>query len=226
MCKKSNYCLYGQHKIKDTIILCDLDCDSWRCPECAEKLLKLHQLRIIEAAKVTLKGDWTFATITAHENWRGNDRSLANLRQGWTKLIERLRRKNGTRHYVLIHERHADGTLHMHMLYNAVIRTKWLKDNCRACGLGYQARAEALKDPASAGGYVTKYLTKAISQGDEFPLRFKRVRYSVGFPKFDMESAPSEFDWQRIPKDSASDYRREAIHANRPVIDVRGLARD
>lgn len=195
MCKTSAVTLFGKHKIQKKWVLVNADCDSWKCEDCAAKMVRLHQLRIIEACGVTLGGKWTFATMTASEHTRGFDASLANLKQGWTKLAERLRRKNGTRHYVLIHERHQDGTLHVHMLYNARITTKWLKTACRACKMGYMAKAERLKDAKSSGKYVSKYLAKSISQGEIFPLRFKRVRYSVGFPKFQFEDTESQYDW-------------------------------
>lgn len=180
---------------------------TWQCPECAEKRVRLHQLRIIEATGVTLQGKWTFVTITAHENKRGFDASLINLKQGWRKLAERLRRRYGTQHYVLMHERHEDSTLHIHMLYNAHLTKKWLKTACRACGMGYMADSQLLKDPKSSGKYVTKYLTKAVVEGDAFPKSFKRVRYSVGFPKFEFESTESDFIWRVYTQFSEVDRR-------------------
>ena len=219
MCKTSQKVLYGRHKTRNRVMTIDLDCDSWRCPECADKMVRLHQLRIIEACKNTIGGKWSFLTLTAHEKWRGHDASLANLQQGWRKLTERLRRLNGTRHYVLIHERHDDGTLHVHMLYNGNVSTRWLKDNARQCGMGHQAKSERLKDAAAAGHYVSKYVTKSVSQGDAFPLRFKRVRYSVGFPRFEFPAKPSEYEWVVIAASDAAEYRRQAARAGREVID-------
>lgn len=226
MCINSKIVLFGKHKEHKKWILCNADCDSWRCPECADKMLRLHQLRIIEASGVTLKGKWTFVTITASEHSRGFEKSLINLKQGWTKLTERLRRKNGTRHYVLMHEKHADGTLHIHMLYNAHLTKKWLKSACRACKMGYKADSQVLKDAKASGKYVTKYLTKAIGQGDEFPKRFKRVRYSVGFPKFEFKSKESDYEWDVYQNFTEVDRQKiqyfarlEAIE----IVDMRGI---
>lgn len=195
LCKLSEVTLFGKHKTQSKWLLVNADCESWKCPECAEKMVRLHQLRIIEACGLTLGGKWTFVTITASEHTRGFDASLANLKQGWTKLAERLRRLNGTRHYVLIHEKHRDGTLHMHMLYNAALTTKWLRAACRACKMGYMAKAERLRNAKSSGKYVSKYLAKGIASGDEFPIRFKRVRYSVGFPVFQFPDREKDYDW-------------------------------
>jgi len=196
VCSSSKVTLLGKHKTQKKWILTTADCDSWKCEECAAKMVRLHQLRIIEATGVTLKGTWTFVTITAHKNQRGFEKSLTNLKQGWTKLAERLRRKNGTRHYVLVHEKHQDGSLHFHMLYNGSITTKWLRSACVDCKMGIMAKAERLKDAKSSGKYVSKYLAKSISQGMEFPSRFKRVRYSVGFPSFVFETSESDYEWK------------------------------
>lgn len=207
MCSNSKITLLGKHKKDNKWILCESDCMTWQCPECAEKRVKLHQLRIIEACGVTLGGRWTFVTITASEHSRGFEKSLINLKQGWTKLAERLRRKFGTRHYVLMHERHSDSTLHIHMLYNAHLTKKWLKTACRACLMGYKADSQLLRDSKSAGKYVTKYLTKAVSDGDAFPKRFKRVRYSVGFPQFQFKNDQSEYLWRAYATYTHEDHK-------------------
>lgn len=227
MCKNSAVTLVGKHKTKKKIILCTADCDRWRCEECADKMLRLHQLRIIEGCGHTLKGMWTFLTLTANRHTRGFEASLENLKQGWTKLTERLRRKNGTKHYILIHEKHEDGSLHIHMLYNAWITKKWLKNNCSACGMGFIADVQKLRDPKSAGKYVTKYLTKAIGQGEEFPKRFKRVRYSNGFPKFEFESKDTEYNWtahQRFTEDDESTLYANASVMREEIIDYRRIS--
>jgi len=224
LCKNSKITLFGKHKTQKKWLLCDADCDSWKCEECADKMVRLHQLRIIEACGTTLQGKWTFVTITAHKNQRGFDKSLANLKQGWTKLAERLRRLNGTRHYVLVHEKHADGSLHMHMLYNGSLTTKWLRSACVACKMGIMAKAERLKDAKSSGKYVSKYLAKSIAQGMEFPLRFKRVRYSVGFPEFDFDNSESDYTWKAHIGFTDSDKRhitRLAREAKEELIDRR-----
>lgn len=201
MCKNSKKLLYGTHKTDKKVLICDVDCGTWECEQCADKMRRMHQLRIIEACGITLGGQWCFLTITSHESMRGYDATRKNLTEGLRKLFERLRRKNKTKHYVLIHEYHKDGvSLHVHMLYNAIVDERWLKDNCRACGMGYQVKAIKLKEPKSAGKYVTKYLSKSIAQGNLFPKRFKRVRYSVNFPKFEFEEKESDYIWSSIDK--------------------------
>lgn len=202
MCRNSKKLVYGRHKLEKKLLICDVDCGTWSCEDCAEKMRKMHQLRIIEATGVTLQGDWCFMTITSHEKMRGYESTRKNLQEGMRKLFERLRRKNGTRHYVLIHEYHKDGiSLHIHMLYNFIVDERWLKDNSRECGMGYQAKSILLKDPKASGKYVTKYLSKSIAQGNLFPKRFKRVRYSVGFPRFVFAEKESDYVWSVIQKE-------------------------
>jgi hypothetical protein len=133
---------------------------------------------------------------------RGFEASKKSLQQGMRKLMERLRRLNGTRHYCLIHEAHpSDGvTLHAHMLYAGIIEESWLKDSARACGMGYMGKCERLRNPASAGKYVSKYISKSLADDEIFPKRFKRVRYSIHFPEFEFPEKSSEYDWEAYPK--------------------------
>jgi hypothetical protein len=201
MCRNSKTLIYGRHKVEKKLLICDVDCKTWACEDCADKMRRLHQLRIIEGCGVTLGGDWCFLTITSHEKMRGYEATRKNLQEGMRKLFERMRRKNGSRHYILIHEYHADGvSLHIHMLYNCFVDERWLKDNARECGMGFEVKSELLRDPKSSGKYVTKYLSKAIEQGDLFPKRFKRVRYSVGFPRFEFPEKESDYVWSSIEK--------------------------
>jgi len=202
MCKNSKKLIYGSHKTEKKILICDTDCGTWKCEQCADKMRRLHQLRIIEACGTTLGGSWCFLTITSHEKMRGYEATRKNLTQGMKKLFERMRRKYGTRHYVLIHEYHSDGvSLHIHMLYNDIVEERWIKDSARECGMGYEVKAELLRNPKASGKYVTKYLSKSIEQGDLFPKRFKRVRYSVGFPHFEFTEKESDYTWKAINKE-------------------------
>lgn len=198
MCVNSKKMVLGKHKSEAKWVLADTDCGTYECLECAEKIVRLHQLRIIEFFQH--QTECSFLTITAHEDERGFDRSLSNLDKGMRRLFERMRRRYGTRHYVLIHERHADGiSLHIHMLIACAISTRWLKDNSRACGMGYMCKAIRLRDPKAAGFYVSKYISKSVSDSD-FPKRFKRVRYSQKFPKFVFEERNSDYVWSGVHK--------------------------
>jgi hypothetical protein len=198
MCINSKRMVLGKHKSDAHWILTDTNCGGYACEECAERIVRLHQLRIIEYFGHVKSA--TFLTITAHPKSRGWIKSRANLQRGMKKLFERMRRAFGTRNYVLIHETHKDGiSLHIHMLYDGRVTNKWLKENSVACGMGRQTKAVRLRDPKASGFYVSKYISKSLSE-TLFPKRFKRVRYSVDFPEFEFERSESEYNWTAVHK--------------------------
>jgi hypothetical protein len=121
MCKNSKVIMLGKDYENNLAYFSQPDCRVWGCEICAKHMAYDHRRRIGQGVRL-ISGKWHFLTLTAHENCRTSTSSLWNLKQGFTKLIERLRRKHGTCHYVLVHEFHAkiaeDGTrsYHMHML--------------------------------------------------------------------------------------------------------------
>lgn len=215
MCRHSPKVLVGVHKTESKIMFVPAHCGTWDCADCAPIMRKRHQARIINATWA-LPGQWCFITVTAHRKWRGFEKSLANLEANSRKLMERIRRKYGTVHYCVIHEPHKDGSLHFHALFNTAIDERWLKDASAACGMGHQCKSEVLRDPKSAGKYVGKYLAKAVGEDDveddetdddvatrgrirkRLPKRFKRVRYSQGFPDLTGHPDESEFKWSGL----------------------------
>jgi hypothetical protein len=90
-------------------------------------------------------------------------------------------------------------SLHIHILYDGRITNKWLKENSVACGMGRQTKAVRLREPKASGFYVSKYISKSLSE-TLFPKRFKRVRYSNDFPEFEFESKESEYTWNAVHK--------------------------
>jgi hypothetical protein len=184
----------------------------WGCEDCAKAMAYDHKRRIALGIK-GLGGVWWFITITAHENARNADTCLKNLSSGMRKLFERLRRAHGTRHYVITHESHRNGRIHIHMLYQcdnpfwayayAPLRKKEqppkrLKDVTRDCGMGYMCDVQLIQDRERAVGYVAKYISKSMLETD-LPKRFKRVRYSVRFPK--NEKVEGAMVWKALEND-------------------------
>jgi hypothetical protein len=93
------------------------------------------------------------------------------------------------------------------MLYQGIIKKSWLKKHARACGMGYMCDAQQLRDPKSAGKYVSKYISKSLVDIG-FPKRFKRVRYSLKFPQFEFNERESEYVWVAYQKD---DFTRKML---------------
>lgn len=70
--------------------------------------------------------------------------------------------------------------MHVHALWTANVKQKWLKDNARSRGLGYQAKVKVIPSAHVAAQYVTKYIGKDL--GTDVPPHFRRVRVSRGWP--------------------------------------------
>ncbi len=176
------------------------DCKMWSCASCGARKASQWIARIIEAIK-HYGGQWYFATITAHKNWRGTERSLINLRQGWRKLYNRLLRRFGRFHYIKIYEHHKDDSLHLHLLTDLalpykyswktskktglliqVYRCKLLKDLSAQCGMGFKTDYQPLESGGLAAWYVAKYLGKSIDVSD-FPVNLRRIQASHKFRK-------------------------------------------
>jgi hypothetical protein len=184
----------------------------WDCAACGARKASQWIARVIQGIKA-YGGQWFFITITAHQKWRGQERSLINLRQGWSKVYDRLRRLEGKFHYVKIFESHKDGSLHLHLLADIVLphkssmkksknsgnpvrvyRCKLLKDMCAECGLGFQADYQPIESAGLAAWYVAKYLGKSIGNAD-FPANLRRIQCSHRWMKLPKLYADSELEW-------------------------------
>lgn len=180
----------------------------------------------------TIGGDWFFMTLTAHEKARTRDQSLINLQKGWKRLVERIRRQSDEKvHYARIYELHRNGRVHMHFITNwrpkdyrhpasnAQSGSRWLKDNARQCGMGYQVRIERLDGHAGlVAAYVTKYITKSL---ERLPAGIRKIQTTQGF-KQKVEIGQSEYEWQIFEKFTERDY----LAFKRTGYNVRDIARD
>lgn len=168
-------------------------CKMWACPYCSHILRRGWKTIMIDGIQ-TLGGGWSFVTLTAHENAHKAGKTLENLRGGWRRWLERLRRKYGTIHYVRIYEKHTSGAFHIHAIFNAKIARRWAKDAARNCGMGYQVDVRQIGsyDAPLAAIYIAKYLTKEAQEN--FPANIRRVQLSRGFPKIASDDAAA-YDW-------------------------------
>jgi len=181
MCKRAGL-LIGWDFASGRALVTRADCDSWDCPECARRMAETWVLRaqigVRQFIGVGLSVD--FVTITSHEKLRDFDSTERVWREAWPVLYAALKRQNKDLQYFIVPEKHKDGRMHVHALWTAGVRQKWLKDNARRRGLGYQAKIVKIEDAHQAAKYVTKYVGKSL--GDEVPKRFRRVRVSQGWP--------------------------------------------
>lgn len=193
------------HDEQDTLVA-RARCKMWSCSHCAEVNRKQWRLRVYQAQN-TLGDKWAFVTLTAHAYARDGPSSLNNLQNGWKRLSARMRRKFGAFHYIRVYELHADGRWHWHMLVNfhftdikkrhqkdgkKIPYSAWIRDNARACGMGWYTHAENMRTVAGAAKYVTKYMSKSL---ELLPKGVRRIQTSQGFPKLANES---ELEWRMV----------------------------
>lgn len=195
-CPKDDVPFFYQSDDKEKVVLFQKGtCKMWACESCGARNAKRWIARIIKGCN-THADDWYFCTMTADENWRGKNSSLKNLRRNWPKLRKRLARlakKHGVElFYVRVWEAHKDGSFHMHLVTNFPVTTKWLKDNAKTCGMGYQARSEKAKNPGQVAGYISKYMVKSLPNATEYPKGARRIEVSANWVRW----KEKESDWE------------------------------
>jgi len=175
-----NWLLGKDPETKFAILMQPL-CKTWSCPTCAARNARRWIARIINGVN-HMDGDWWMFTLTAHEKMRGQKASVLNLREGWNKLYNRAWRKFGTASYCKVWEMHVDGeTFHLHGLVDTNWGTRWLKDNARECGMGYQVDIHEVDNAGQVAGYIAKYFLKSESvanAGNAFPKNLRRIEVS------------------------------------------------
>ena len=145
-----------------------------------------------------------FVTITSHRRLSPKA-SVRVFTDAWPKLRKRYRRACPGSHYCLIPERHQSGTVHAHLLVSAPAGSRFWKDNSAACGMGYIAEESAVDSSARAAWYISKELSKMLG-GLPWPLGFRRVRCSRGFPKMPPLDPPGDWRFEPVGKGERLDY--------------------
>jgi hypothetical protein len=153
-------------------------CDSWACDDCRQRMAERWSLRAaIGASEILRRGELLdFVTITSHEKLRDFAATEAVWRKAWEPLYHALKRQKVDFQYMIVPERHKDGRMHVHALWNAGVSQKWLKDNARKRGLGYQCKVINVTHQGYAQKYIVKYVGKSL--GDFSASHFRRVRVS------------------------------------------------
>lgn len=180
--------LLGKDPETKVCLLMQPSCKTWACPTCAARNARRWIARIINGVN-HMDGVWWMFTLTAHEKMRGQTASIKNLREGWKKLYNRARRKYETASYCKVWEMHADDTFHLHGLVDRDWTKRWLKDNARQCGMGYQVDVHEVDNAGQVAGYIAKYMLKSESvqnAGNPFPKNLRRIEVSR--------------DWLELPK--------------------------
>lgn len=196
---KSPY-LVGVAKNSKKAVVFKSNCDSWECEECATKKQSQWCARAILGCKLIRSSGMAvqFVTITSHEKLKTFAATSAVFPSAWSKLYQRMKRKTPDMSYLLITEKHKkDDRLHAHFLTSCPMKTKWYKDNARACGLGFQAKVKPVESDGAAAAYVSKYIGKSLG-GDTLPPHFRRVRCSqnwAALAQLEAHQQAGDFDW-------------------------------
>lgn len=217
------------------------DCGLWSCPQCGQRN-RIHWVHRIAAGVQVYQNageDWSFATLTANRFRRGFDKSLGDWRHHWPVLYRRIKRyvAPAKLHFVMLPERHRDGTVHMHVLWSAVFpgvrayrkktgetyyRSRWLSDNCNGVGLGWAHDNRPLDGAMAAASYATKYISKTLGQED-WPDYLRRVRTSHHWPIPDVPRMADPYEWQTFNSWAfCEDYLRWIGHQGYTVNGLRG----
>jgi len=179
-------------------------CNHWDCPLCGQTRAKQEYRRIVWGAEV-LADDHNlyFWTLTC----RGRDCSLEEAEENyyaWTNVLltnARTKAKRACHYwaYVQVTERQHKTRQHPHShiittyLPEDAIETKllggevgyvskWFTSANSTSKLGSQHRISQVKSASAVSRYVAKYMFKDMMQ-EEWPRKWKRVRYSESWPK-------------------------------------------
>ncbi len=176
------------------------DCKQWSCPPCAARRAAIWRHLATFGGDVLLSSglELSFVTLTSHRLVRSVTAGVAVWRKAWPKLSARWRRASPGLQYISIGERGEVGNFHAHLITSAPLETRWYKDNGAETGLGYQAKAVPILEAKECGGYVTKYLTKAIAIIG-WPPYYRRVNTSQKWPK--PEAPLTLYEWTVLGSD-------------------------
>jgi len=197
-------------------------CDSWTCDDCRKRMAERWALRAEIGARAILRRSepLDFITITSHEKLPDFESTERVWRKAWLKLYKALKRKNPALEYMIVPERHKDSRMHVHALWNANVSQKWLKDNARQRGLGYQCKVIHVTNERNAQEYILKYVGKDI--GAISIAHFRRVRASRGWADVPApENALAALRWEYIGTNGALQTVYEECQAKHvTLIDV------
>jgi len=189
MCNRAGV-LVGWDMVAKRALITRANCDQWDCAECSVRMSARWVLRAEIGVRHYIGAGLhvDFTTIASHEKLASFEATEAVWRDAWPVLYAALKRRATHLEYFIVPEKHKDGRMHVHALWTADVTQKWLKDNARRRGLGYQAKVKRVADAHQAVKYVTKYVGKSL--GEKAPRHFRRVRVSQGWPDIPVPVTP------------------------------------
>jgi len=214
MCKAAGILIGWDLPAKRGVVV-SATCDSWKCQECSERMAENWKYRAEFGVRALQKQGhkMEFVTITSHEKLPNFEATERVWREAWSVLYAALKRKKPDLCYMLVPEKHKSGRMHVHAVWNANITERWLKDNARSRGLGYQCKVISISDQGGAPIYITKYVGKSL--GDNVPAHFRRVRVSDNFPVVPKPDTPNNgLQWEYVSTNGALSIVYEQCQRN------------
>ncbi len=189
--------LKASDNAKKIVYIIRPDCKLWSCRACAERRRRIWVFYANYGGDALLAqgSRLSFVTLTSHRLVRSLSSGIIVWRSAWPKLSARWRRAEKNLQYLYIPEHVRGSNFHIHLITTATLPTRWYKDNAAATGLGYEAKAVAILEARWCGGYVGKYLGKALSNM-AYPKYFRRVNTSQGWPRPKEPETP--YEWQML----------------------------
>jgi len=203
MCNRAGLLIGWQNGARRAVVA-RANCDSWECEDCSKRMAERWGFRAeIGAREIFRRGErMDFVTITSHEALKTFAQTEAVWKKAWEPLYNALKRVKVDLRYMIVPERHKDGRMHVHALWNAGVSQKWLKDNARKRGLGYQCKVIEISSGGGAQKYVIKYIGKNL--GDDVPDHFRRVRVSQSWPDIPKPNTGDDtFRWEYVGTNGA-----------------------
>jgi len=203
MCQRAGL-LIGWDATAKRALVTWANCDSWGCEDCAKRMAEKWGLRAeMGAREILAKGEvLDFVTITGHEKLTDFAATERVWRHAWAMLYNALKRQNPQLQYLIVPEKHKSGRMHVHALWNANVSKRWLKNNARKRGLGYECDVDHINREGQAHKYVVKYVGKDL--GADVPAHFRRVRVSQGWADIPKpENALAALRWEHVGTNGA-----------------------
>lgn len=194
--------LKAMDNAKKTVYFIRPDCGQWSCKPCAERRRRIWVFYANYGGDALLAEgrSLSFVTLTSHRLVRSLSGGIKVWRSAWPKLSARWRRATDDLQYLYVPEAGKIGHFHVHLITTAQLPSRWYKDNAASTGLGYQAKAVPIVSATECGGYIGKYLGKALAVGN-YPKYFRRVNSSRKWPK--PQDVKTPYEWEALGHNSS-----------------------
>lgn len=159
-------------------------CNSYFCPECAEKKRKA----IIERfEKFRHKDSWRFLTLTLRNTGTNTAENLKKFSGYFNNFMTTIRKKNPGIKYLSVIEIGKSGNVHAHILINRYLQQTQVSGLWEKASGSYIVHIEKVYNAQSCKQYISKYISKfqKFEETNElfYLMQVKRVSWSQNFEK-------------------------------------------